>query len=164
MWHLTRDRVLMITAAVMTVLACTMTVLYVTKGDENPQPARVVGTNGPTATAKSTPSVRGTAAPGTVKAAYSVRSQWKDGFNAEVTLTNLGSQPLMGWTVQLGLPESIDVTSTWGAKAELQPGRLVMHSQAYNTYLEAGGAIRMGFEAKGAAVQPTSCSVNGSPC
>ncbi|MFG2038286.1 cellulose binding domain-containing protein [Dactylosporangium sp. NPDC048998] len=164
MWHLTRDRVLMITAAVMTVVACTMTVLYVTKGDESPQPARLAGTNGPTAAAKTTPSIHATAAPGTVKAAYAVRSQWKDGFNAEVTLTNLGSQPLMGWTVQLDLPKSVDVTSTWGAKAELQPGRLVLRSQAYNTYLEAGGAIRMGFEAKGAAVQPTSCSVNGSPC
>ncbi|GAA4248488.1 cellulose binding domain-containing protein [Dactylosporangium darangshiense] len=165
MWHLTRDRVLMITAAVMTVVAGTMTVLYVTKGDDSSRPmTTMAGTSGPPASPRGGPSAKGTAPPGTVKAAYAVRSKWKDGFNAEVTLTNLGSQPLTGWMVQLELPKGVDVTSTWGAKAESQPGRLVLRSQAYNTYLEAGGAIRMGFEAKGDAAQPTSCSVNGSPC
>ncbi|MGI5245517.1 cellulose binding domain-containing protein [Dactylosporangium sp. CA-139066] len=164
MWHLTRDRVLMITTAVMTVLAGTMTVLYFTKPDA-PRPMNPVArASAPTPASSAGPSVKGTAAPGTVKAAYAVRSKWKDGFNAEVTVTNLGSQPLTGWMVQLELPKSVDVTSTWGAKAEQSPGKLVLRSQAYNTYLEAGGAIRMGFEAKGDATEPTSCSVNGSPC
>lgn len=164
MWHLTRDRVLMITAAAMAVLAGTMTVLYLTKGgDERPTTPAARTTVAPPTTAS--PHARGgSGAPGSVKAAYSVRSQWKDGFNAEVTVTNLGSQPLEGWTVQLGLPRNLDVTRTWGAAVEQQPGRLTLRSQAWNTYLEAGGAIRMGFEAKGAATQPTSCSVNGSPC
>ncbi|WP_432831705.1 cellulose binding domain-containing protein [Dactylosporangium sp. CA-092794] len=156
----------MITTVVMTVIAGTMTVLYFTKGD-GPQPLRPVATSSgdpPGARRSGGPSVPATAAPGTVKAAYAVRSKWKNGFNAEVTLTNLGSQPLTGWTVRLELPKGVDVTSTWGAKAEQAPGRLTLSSQAYNTYLEAGGALRMGFEAKGDAAQPTSCSVNGSPC
>lgn len=163
MWRLTRDRVLMVTTAVLAVWAGTMTILYITKGDDPVRPMQTVaGTSHPPAARSATP--HGSAAPGSVKAAYAVRSQWKDGFNAEVTVTNLSSQPLMGWMVQLELPKDVDVTSTWGAKAEMQPGKLVLRSQAYNTYLEAGGAIRMGFEAKGAAVQPTSCSVNGAPC
>jgi len=165
MWHLTRDRVLMVTAAAMTVLAGTMTVLYVTKGGGSTQPMTpVASTTGPP---KASPgaSVRGTAAAGTVKAAYTVGNKWKDGFNAEVTVTNLGSRPLMGWVVELQLPKDVDVTSAWGATADIRPGRLVLRSQAYNTYLEAGAAIRMGFEAKGpATTQPTSCSVNGAPC
>jgi cellulase/cellobiase CelA1 len=164
MWHLTRDRVLMITTAVMTVAAITMTVLYITKDNGSRPMTPVARTSGPPGSVRTAPSVKGTAAPGTVKAAYAVRSKWKDGFNAEVTLTNLGSQPLTGWMVQLDLPKGVDVTSTWGAKAEQSPGKLVLRSQAYNTYLEAGGAIRMGFEAKGDAAQPTGCSVNGSPC
>ncbi|WP_432980021.1 cellulose binding domain-containing protein [Dactylosporangium sp. CA-233914] len=164
MWHLTRDRVLMVTTAVMTVAAGTMTALYVTKGEPGPPPTKPVATTGdphpPAASAR--PS--GVAKAGSVKAAYAVRSKWKDGFNAEVTLTNLGSQPLMGWTVQLELPREVDVTSTWGAKADLQPGLLVLRSQSYNTYLDAGGTIRMGFEAKGPAGPPTGCLVNGTPC
>ncbi|GAA3297372.1 cellulose binding domain-containing protein [Dactylosporangium vinaceum] len=161
MWLLTRDRVLILTTALMTAVAATMTVLYINK---SPQPMTpVASTTGPP---KASPgaSARATAAPGTVKADYAVRSKWKDGFNAEVTVTNLGSRPLMGWIVQLELPKDVDVTSTWGAKTEQAPGRLVLRSQAYNTYLEAGGAIRMGFEAKGPAQAPTSCSVNGTAC
>ncbi|GAA2391240.1 hypothetical protein GCM10010170_103540 [Dactylosporangium salmoneum] len=164
MWHLTRDRVLMITAAVMTVVAGTMTVLYLTKGSNSPNPISPVARASGPPPKSAAPSDPATAKPGTVKAAYAVRSKWKDGFNAEVTVTNLGSQPLMGWMVQLDLPKTVDVTSTWGATTQVLPGRLIMRSQAYNTYLEAGGAIRMGFEAKGDAAQPTSCSVNGSPC
>ncbi|WP_433610789.1 cellulose binding domain-containing protein [Dactylosporangium sp. CA-139114] len=161
MWLLTRDRVLMVTTALMTVVAGTMTVLYVTKDApaERPPTAPAAGPTQPPR-----PSAPASAAPGSIKAAYAVRSKWKDGFNAEVTVTNLGSQPLMGWIVRLELPKDVDVTSTWGATAELGPGRLVLRSQAYNTYLEAGGVIRMGFEAKGPAGPPTSCSVNGSPC
>jgi hypothetical protein len=162
MWQLTRDRVLIVTAAVMTVAAGTMTVLYVTKDGGRQPMTPVARTSGPPAAPSTVP--RGAAAPGTLKAAYAVRSRWKDGFNAELTLTNLSSQPVTGWQVQLDLPKTVEVTSTWGAKAERQPGRLTLRSQAYNTYVEAGGAIRMGFEAKGDAVQPTGSSVNGSPC
>ena len=162
MWLLTRDRVLMLTTTLMTVAAGTMTVLYVTKDGPPERPLTPVArTSGAPPASPSRPA---SAAPGSVKAAYAVRSKWKDGFNAEVTVTNLGSRPLMGWAVQLDLPEDVDVTSTWGATAEQHPGRLVLRSQAYNTYLEAGGAIRMGFEAKGPAGPPKSCSVNGVPC
>ena len=93
-----------------------------------------------------------------------MRSKWKDGFNAEVTVTNIGSQPLQGWTVQLQLPPDVDLTSTWGASAEHKANKLTLRSQSWNTYLEPGGSIRMGFEAKGKAADRSSCTVNGSPC
>ena len=100
-----------------------------------------------------------------VKAGYAVRGRWKDGFNAEVTVTNLGTQPVEGWTVQLNMPSKIDVTGVWGARTDQNAGMaLTLRSQPWNTYLEPGGSIRMGFEAKGSAAEPTSCTVNGSPC
>ena len=147
MWHLTRERVLVVTAVVATVVAGTMTVLFLTRDPGT----RVVTVD---RTQLVTPSA--SAAP--------VRSKWKDGFNAEVTVTNIGSQPLQGWTVQLQLPPGVDLTSTWGATAEHKANRLTLRSQSWNTYLEPGGSIRMGFEAKGKAADPVSCTVNGSPC
>ncbi|MET7417724.1 cellulose binding domain-containing protein [Dactylosporangium sp. NPDC005555] len=150
---------LVVTAAVATVVAVTMTTLFLTR-----DPATRVVT-----VEKSqivTPSAHTSAAPvkGAVKAGYAVRSKWKDGFNAEVTVTNIGSQPLQGWTVQLQLPPDVDLTSTWGATAEHKADRLTLRSQPWNTYLEPGGSIRMGFEAKGKAGDPVTCTVNGSPC
>ena len=158
MWHLTRERVLVVTAAVATAVAGTMTVLFLTRDPAT----RVV-------TVERTQLVTPSAAPvrsgaGGVKAGYAVRSKWKDGFNAEVTVTNIGSQPLQGWTVQLQLPPDVDLTSTWGATAEHKANKLTLRSQSWNTYLEPGGSIRMGFEAKGKAADPVSCTVNGSPC
>ncbi|GAA2612263.1 hypothetical protein GCM10010399_48910 [Dactylosporangium fulvum] len=152
---------LMVTTAVMVLVAGTMTVLYLTK-DGTPPPESA-HTTGPTPTASAPPSA---AAAGTqpMKAGYAVRSKWKDGFNAEVTVTNLGAQPVEGWTVQLELPETVDLTSTWGAKIEQKAKTLTLRSQSWNTYLEAGGTLRMGFAAKGEAAQPTKCTINGSPC
>ncbi|MDG6105420.1 cellulose binding domain-containing protein [Dactylosporangium aurantiacum] len=149
---------LVVTAVAATVVAGTMSVLFLTR-----EPAtRVV-------TVERTQLVTPSAAPvrsgaGVVKAGYAVRSKWKDGFNAEVTVTNIGSQPLQGWIVQLQLPAGVDPTSTWGAAAEHKADRLTLRSQSWNTYLEPGGSIRMGFEAKGKAAEPVSCTVNGSPC
>lgn len=160
MWDLTRERVLVVTAAVATAVAGTMTVLYLTHAPDT-RVVTVERTQLVTPTASAAPVKSGS---GGVKAGYAVRGKWKDGFNAEVTVTNIGSQPLQGWVVQLQLPPNVDLTSTWGATAEHKAGRLTLRSQAWNTYLEPGGSIRMGFEAKGAAAEPVSCTVNGSPC
>lgn len=160
MWHLTRERVLVVTATVATVVAGTMTVLYLTR-DPATRVVTVERTQLVTPSASAAPARSGV---GAVKAGYAVRSKWKNGFNAEVTVTNIGSQPLQGWTVQLQLPADVDLTSTWGATAEHKADRLTLRSQSWNTYLEPGGSIRMGFEAKGAAAAPVSCTVNGSPC
>ncbi|MEV4132717.1 cellulose binding domain-containing protein [Dactylosporangium sp. NPDC049742] len=156
---MTRERVLVVTAAVATVAAGTMTVLYLTQ-----EPASKVVTVERTQLVSPSTSAGKPVAKGGVKAGYAVRSKWKDGFNAEVTVTNIGSQPLQGWVVQLQLPPHVDPTSTWGAAAEHKADRLTLRSQSWNTYLEPGGSIRMGFEAKGAAADPVSCTVNGSPC
>ncbi|MEV4509380.1 cellulose binding domain-containing protein [Dactylosporangium sp. NPDC049525] len=149
---------LVVTATVATVVAGTMTVLFVTR--DAPRVVTVERTHVATPTTSAAPVRSG----GGVKAGYAVRSKWKDGFNAEVTVTNIGSQPLQGWTVQLQLPPGVDLTSTWGATAEHKANKLTLRSQSWNTYLEPGGSIRMGFEAKGKAADPVSCTVNGSPC
>jgi cellulase/cellobiase CelA1 len=159
MWHLTRERVLVVTAAVAIIVAGTMTVLFLTR-DSAPRVVTVERTQVVTPSASAAPVRSG----GVVKAGYEVRSKWKNGFNAEVTVTNIGSQPLQGWTVQLQLPPNVDLMSTWGATAEHKANRLTLRSQSWNTYLEPGGSIRMGFEAKGPAADPVSCTVNGSPC
>ena len=156
---MTRERVLVVTAAVATVVAGTMTALYLTR-----DPATRVVTVERTQLVTPSASAGPVRSNGGVKAAYAVRSKWKDGFNAEVTVTNIGSQPLQGWTVQLQLPPGVDLTSTWGAAAEHKANRVTLRSQSWNTYLEPGGSIRMGFEAKGKAAEPVTCTVNGSPC
>jgi cellulase/cellobiase CelA1 len=99
-----------------------------------------------------------------MKAEYAVRGKWPGGFNAELALTNLGSEPVEGWTVRLGLPADVKVDQAWSADVTRVAGAVLLRSQPWNTYLGPGDTVRMGFAATGKASAPSSCTVNGSPC
>ena len=120
MWHLTRERILVVIAAVATDVAGTMTALFLTRGPGT----RVVAVE---RTQLVTPSA--SAAPvrsgGGVKAGYAVRSKWKDGFNAEVTVTNIGSPAAAGLDgAGCGLPpgRGPDVDLGRRRRAQGEPG------------------------------------------
>jgi cellulase/cellobiase CelA1 len=100
----------------------------------------------------------------TLRTEYSVVGRWADGFNAELVLTNLGSEPVEGWTVRLGLPAGVKVAGAWSAELDQAGGAVILRSQPYNTYVAPGAAVHLGFAATGPPVPPTSCTVNGAPC
>jgi cellulase/cellobiase CelA1 len=114
--------------------------------------------------ARGTTSAPATSRPGTLKADYAVRGRWPGGFTAEVVVTNLGSEPVEGWTVRLRLPPGMTVGDVWSADAARAPGAVVLRSQPWDTYLAPGATVHVGFEATGSPVTPESCTVNGSPC
>lgn len=95
---------------------------------------------------------------------YSVVGRWAGGFNAELVLTNLGSEPVEGWTVRLGLPAGVKVAGAWSADLDQTAGAVLLRSQPYNTYVAPGAAVHLGFAATGPPTPPTSCTVNGMPC
>jgi cellulase/cellobiase CelA1 len=95
---------------------------------------------------------------------YAIRGRWAGGFNAEMVITNLGSQPVEGWTVRLQLPPGVAVSRAWSADYTQKAAAVTLRSQPWNTYLAPGATVHLGFEATGAAGSPSSCTVNGSPC
>jgi hypothetical protein len=99
-----------------------------------------------------------------LKTEYAVRGRWPGGFNAELVITNLGSEPVEGWTVRLRLPPDIKVGRAWSANVNQAPGVVTLRSEPWNTYLAPGAAIHLGFEATGSPAEPSSCTVNDSPC
>lgn len=99
-----------------------------------------------------------------LKADYTVRGKWPGGFNAELDLTNLGSEPVEGWTVRLRLPPDVKVAQAWSADVTRVPGAVELRSQPWNTYLGPGATVRMGFAATGKASAPSACTVNGARC
>ena len=90
--------------------------------------------------------------------------RWAGGFNAELVLTNLGSDPVEGWTLRLGLPAGVKVAGAWSADLGQAAGAVILRSQPYNTYVAPGAAVHLGFAATGPPGPPTSCTVNGAPC
>jgi cellulase/cellobiase CelA1 len=148
----------------MAIAAGVLLVLYLMPGSDGP-PQLANDAPRPKPSKASTP--QASAARG-VKAEYAIRGKWKEGFNAEMTVTNLTSQPISGWTVQLEMPPNVDILDTWAAQATQKATSVTLRSQPWNTYLAPGTAIRFGFQAKcpanlGAAT-PRACTINGSPC
>jgi cellulase/cellobiase CelA1 len=159
-----RERHLAWLALLMAVAVVVLLALYLMPGSSGPPqladqpkaaPPKPVGS--PQAKASASPTR-------TIKADYNVRGKWKDGFNAELTITNLSSEPVEGWTVQLQMPPGVSVLNAWSAVATQKATAVTLRSQAWNTYLAPGGSLRMGFQATGSAEVPRSCTVNGSPC
>jgi endo-1,4-beta-xylanase len=157
-----RQRRLAVTVGAIAVAALAALWLFLPRGSNHPS---ATATRHPPS-ASASPDARPTesAGPRAVKAGYSVQKRWDGGFNAEVVVTNLSSQPLEGWTVRLELPSDVAVTSAWSAEATQVAGVVTLRSQPWNTYVAPGGTVHMGFQAKGGAVDPKSCTVNSVPC
>lgn len=93
---------------------------------------------------------------------------WANGFQASVTVTNVGSTPTTSWDVVLDLPSDIKLVSLWGANEynawQLSDG--IAHEFAnvsYNGALAPGQHASFGFlAADGGNLYPTSsvCSVD----
>jgi cellulase/cellobiase CelA1 len=161
-----RERRLALTVAAVAVAALAALWLFLPRGSTRPSDAKPGAATRHPPSASASPHASGTepAGPRAVKAGYSVRGRWDGGFNAEVVVTNLSSQPLEGWTVRLELPSDVAVTSAWSAEATQVAGVVTLRSQPWNTYVAPGGTVHMGFQAKGGPADPRSCTVNGVPC
>ncbi len=157
-----RERRLAVLAVTLAVAVAALLGLYLLRGSTRPaESGRRPGEPRQTAAASASPT---TGQPRVLKTEYSVRGRWEGGFNVEMVITNIGSQPVEGWTVHLQLPAGIAVTRAWAADFTQAAAAVTLRSQPWNTYLAPGTAIHLGFEATGTAGSPSSCTVNGSPC
>ncbi|MFF5115200.1 cellulose binding domain-containing protein [Streptosporangium sp. NPDC000509] len=104
------------------------------------------------------------AAPG-CQVAYSVASQWGDGFGASVTITNLGD-PLNGWQLKWSFAAGQSVTQGWNATFSQSGSTVTAANVAYNGALATGAATTIGFNGSwsGSNPVPTSFTLNGVAC
>jgi cellulase/cellobiase CelA1 len=158
-----RERVLVGVLVVMAVTAAALVALNLRQGSGRPAATsqRIVE---PRQTQAPIPTQTATTGPRVLTAGYSVRGHWKGGFNAELAVTNLGSQPVEGWTVRLQMPPDVSVTGAWAADVTQVASAVTLRSQPWNTYLAPGTTVHLGFQATGAAAAPRACTVNASPC
>ncbi|AXG76470.1 cellulase family glycosylhydrolase [Streptomyces paludis] len=106
----------------------------------------------------------GTAA-ATCTVEYSTTSQWNNGFQGGVTLTNNGA-PVQNWTLTFDFPGSQQVTQGWNGKWS-QSGRTVtVVNETWNGAIPTGGSLGAGFTAtwSGSNPAPTVFKLNGATC
>jgi cellulase/cellobiase CelA1 len=160
-----RERNLAVAAVAMGVLAATLLVLRLLDGPAAESGSkRRAAEHRQTGTSAASPGSGQASLKPLLRAEYSVRHQWDGGFDADVTVTNIGSEPISGWTVILRLPADVTVTHVWAADFIQTGGIVSLRSQPWNTYLGPGAVTSLGFQATGKPGAPSSCTVNGSPC
>jgi cellulase/cellobiase CelA1 len=160
------ERRIALIAALLALAAVAVLGLYLIRGWVRPPPA---GRQTATAhqTSSSPPVNAGatqSAGPRALTAGYRLGGRWDGGFNAEMVVTNIGSEPVEGWTVRLEMPAGVSVLQAWSAQSSQVGTAVTLRSQPWNTYIAPGGAVHFGFQATGSAADPSSCTVNGKPC
>jgi Cellulose binding domain len=98
-------------------------------------------------------------------AAYSVTSQWSDGFGVSMTITNTGPA-VTAWTLQYAYPGNQQLADGWDGNWSQAGQTVTVTSASWNGALAAGASTTIGanFSYTGTNTAPASisCAGNGS--
>ncbi|WP_344126571.1 cellulose binding domain-containing protein, partial [Luedemannella flava] len=121
-----------------------------------PPTSAVVTTRPPTSAVVTT----GGGQSGTCSATYKLIGSWPGGFQGEVTVKNNGSSTINGWTVPMGLPSGVSISSLWSGVQSANSGSITVKNAPYNGTVAGNGSTTFGFVANGSSsTAPTvSCT------
>lgn len=94
-----------------------------------------------------------------------VRS-WNTGTTVDLTLTNTGSTPINGWTLEFPLPLGQTVISDWNTDLTQGSNTITATNASHNSTLSPGASITLGYLADhtGDAAPPPRFTLNGDAC
>ncbi|MEV4349292.1 non-reducing end alpha-L-arabinofuranosidase family hydrolase [Actinoplanes sp. NPDC049596] len=96
---------------------------------------------------------------------YAVSSQWQGGFNADVSITNLGD-PLSGWSLTWSFGAGQSVTQAWNATVTQTGSAVSATNASYNGAIATNGKVSFGFNGSwtGSNPVPAGFALNGVAC
>ncbi|MDG4752128.1 MULTISPECIES: cellulose binding domain-containing protein [Micromonospora] len=138
--------------------------MTVTKKGRPWRTALVLGTTAALAALGAVTAVTAQAAAG-CRVDYRVSSEWSGGFNADVTITNLGDA-VNGWRLAWTFPAGQQVTQSWNATVTAGTSSVTATNVDWNAALPAGGSVSFGFTGSRGATNPapTVFTLNGTAC
>jgi cellulose 1,4-beta-cellobiosidase len=113
-----------------------------------------------------TPAMAAVACDVTYQAMYWNNSPRAGGFQANITIANLGD-PINGWTLGFTLPAGQSFRNGWGAEWRGTGGPVTASSLPWNSRLGTGQQVSLGFTGRwtgGVRTDPTTFTVNGIRC
>lgn len=89
-------------------------------------------------------------------ATYAITGQWSGGFQAEVTVRNIGSARTNGWQVTWTLPAGQSLTQLWNGTMTMSGGNVSVTNVSWNGALAANATATFGLtgSSSGPAVAP----------
>jgi len=97
---------------------------------------------------------------------YTTQSQWAGGFVASVTITNLGSSAVNGWTLAFSFPGDQKITNAWSGSVTQSGATVSIANASYNATIAAGSSVPLGFQGTWTSrdAPPAAFTLNGAPC
>ncbi|MDQ1049296.1 lytic polysaccharide monooxygenase [Streptomyces sp. V4I2] len=87
--------------------------------------------------------------PGTCTATRKTTGSWNGGYQSEVTVTNSGDVPMLGWMVDWTLPGGQKVDSLWSGNATYAGQAVMVHNADWNGSLDPGESTTFGYVVSG---------------
>ncbi|MEO3816352.1 PQQ-dependent sugar dehydrogenase [Plantactinospora sp. B24E8] len=108
-----------------------------------------------------------TAPPVACTVGYRVDQQWGTGFTATITITNTGTEPISGWTVNWTYLTGGQRAGTfWNASGSQQGAVVTARNASWNPDIPPGGSVQFGLLGthSGANPAPAGFLLNNLPC
>ena len=104
--------------------------------------------------------------PKTCRVTYTLQSQWPGGFVATITIANIGTSAINGWTLTFAFPGDQKISNFWNASVSQSGAAVTARNLGWNATIPAGGNVSFGFQGTwtAAIASPTAFSVNGAAC
>ncbi|AYY11566.1 cellobiohydrolase [Actinobacteria bacterium YIM 96077] len=93
-------------------------------------------------------------------------NEWGDdqaGFTGSVTISNVGD-PIDGWTLEFALPGNASLGQGWNADWSQDGQDVTASNLSWNSGIDAGGEVSIGFNGTGYAGAPEEFTLNGVVC
>jgi chitodextrinase len=102
----------------------------------------------------------------TCQVRYDVEATWAGGFIARVTVSNLSSAPVNGWTLAFTFGGDQRIRSAWSAAYAQTGADVTAHHLDWNRTIAAGGSVSFGVHGSWATsnAPPSRFALNGSAC
>ena len=97
-----------------------------------------------------------------------LNNQWPSGYQFSHTITNTGSTPLNGWSVQYRMPSGQRITQLWNGTVTQNGTVVTIRNADWNRTIPAGGSVNdVGFLAtwdNAVNARPVGATLNGRRC
>jgi endoglucanase len=90
-------------------------------------------------------------------------SNWGNGYQGQITVTNNSSSQITSWRVEFDLPAGTSITQVWNAQQSVSGQRYTFTNVNWNGTLAPNASASFGFIASGTG-SPVNCTVNGQSC
>lgn len=113
-----------------------------------------------------TPTPTPTPIPGHYCSVHYSASSWTGAFTVNITINNISSAPIQGWTLVFNFGSDQQVTAGWNATWSQQGQQATARDVGYNDIIAAGTSTGLGFNGTWTTSNPTptAFTLNGTAC